>query len=201
VPSTPADAAGLVLTALQLEEFTVVLTPKLLDAQMLDYLGGASRPTVDLSGVVPAEGARGPVPRVVSPVPFGRAARRRDGADVALVSVGVGVHRCLEAARALEDHGVDAAVLDLRTVAPLDTEAVLDLAARTRRVVVVDEDYRRGGLSGEVAALLLEHRVDATFARVTVEQTIPFAPHLEHAVLPNAGRVVTAAMDLVGGAR
>jgi pyruvate/2-oxoglutarate/acetoin dehydrogenase E1 component len=197
VPSTPADAAGLVLTACRLEEFTVVLTPKLLDAQMLDYLGGASRSTVDFSEVVPEEGARGPVPRLVEPIPFGRAVLTQDGDDVGLVSVGVGVHRCLDAARALEEHDVRAAVLDLRTVAPLDTEAVLDLAARTRHVVVVDEDYRRGGLSGEVAALLLEHRVSAAFARVSVERTIPFAPHLEHAVLPNAGRVVAAALDLV----
>jgi pyruvate/2-oxoglutarate/acetoin dehydrogenase E1 component len=188
VPSTPADAAGLVLNALRLEEFTVVLTPKLLDAQMLDYLGGASRPTVDLSPVVPAEGASGPVPRVVEPVPFGRSVLRRDGGDVVLVSVGVGVHRCLEAAtRLLDDHGVDVAVLDLRTV-----------AGRTGRVLVVDEDYRRGGLSGEVAAVLLERGLGAAFARVAVDGTIPFAPHLEHAALPNVDRVVTVALGLAG---
>lgn len=197
VPSTPADAAGLMLTALQCGEFSVVLTPKLLDAQMLDYLGGASRATVDFSGIVPAEGARGLVPRTVQPIPFGKAALRREGSDVALVSVGVGVHRCLEVALVLADEGIAASVLDLRTVAPLDTAAILEQARHTGRLVLVDEDYRGGGLSGEVAALLLEQRTGAAYARVTVERTIPFAPHLERDVLPNPERIAAAARRLL----
>lgn len=197
VPSTPADAAGLMLTALRRSEFTVFLTPKLLDAQMLDYLGGASRSTVDFSSVVPQAGAHGPVPRTVEALPFGQAALRRDGNAVTLISVGVGVHRCLEAADALAPEGIEAAVLDLRTVSPLDTTAILEQAQRTGRIVLVDEDYRGGGLSGEVAALLLEHHTGAAFARVTVEQTIPFAPHLERATLPNADRITAAVRTLL----
>lgn len=197
VPSTPTDAAGLMLTALQRDEFTVFLTPKLLDEQMLDYLGGASRSTVDFSPVVPQTGARGPVPRVIEALPFGQAALRRDSDAVTLVSLGVGVHRCLEAANTLATDGIEAAVLDLRTVSPLDTTAILDHAERTGHVVVVDEDYRSGGLSGEVAALLLEHRTGAAFTRVTVEQTIPFAPHLERAALPNTDRITAAARTLL----
>jgi pyruvate/2-oxoglutarate/acetoin dehydrogenase E1 component len=194
--STPADAAGLMLAALDSGGFAVLLTPKLLDGQMLDYLGGSSRATVDFSGLVPADGARGEVPDTVEPVPIGRAALRREGADVALVSVGVGVHRCLEAAGRLAERGIGAAVLDLRSIAPLDRDAVIAQAEATGRIVVVDEDYVRGGLTGEVAAVLMEAGTSARFARVAVETTIPFAPHLEYAALPNVERIVAAAASL-----
>jgi len=196
VPSTPADAAGLMLTAVQRDEVVVFLVPKLLDAQMMDYLAGDSRATVDFASVVPAAGARGEVPDQVSPLPFGRAAVRRTGSDVALVSLGVGVHRCLEAAEVLAREGVEAEVLDLRTLAPLDREAVLATVQRTGRVVVVDEDYVRAGLTGEVAALLLEAGSRPAYARVAVEETIPFAPHLEQAALPNVARIVAAVRAL-----
>jgi pyruvate dehydrogenase E1 component beta subunit len=89
-------------------------------------------------------------------------------------------------------------VLDLRSVAPLDTAAVLSLAATTGRVLVVDEDYRRGGLSGEIAAVVAESGVAARFARVTCEDTIPFARALESRTLPDVPRIVTAARRLMG---
>ncbi|WP_206056547.1 transketolase C-terminal domain-containing protein [Nocardioides sp. GY 10113] len=196
VPSTPADAAGLMLSAVQSDEFTVFLTPKLLDQQILDYLAGDQRDTLDLSHVQPAAGVRGEVPTRVEPIPFGQAALRRDGGDVTLVSVGTGVHRCLEAADRLAADGIEASVLDLRTLAPLDKEAIVEHVARTGRVVVADEDYVRGGLTGEIAALLLESDTQARYARVAVEQTIPFAPHLEYAALPNAERIAAAAKSL-----
>ena len=192
VPSTPADAAGLMLTALQGDEFVVFLTPKLFDIQMLEYLAGDSRKTVDFTSIIPAAGIRGEVPAVVEPIPFGKAAVRREGSDVALISLAVGVHRCLEAAEVLADQGIEAEVVDLRTVAPLDREAIVAAATKTGRVVVVDEDYTRAGLTGEVAALLLESGTQAKYARVAVEQTIPFAPHLEHAALPNVDRILAA---------
>lgn len=196
VPSTPADAAGLMLAALDSNTFTIFLTPKLLDRQMLDSLGGASRPTVDLATVVPAEAAYGDVPDPVTPLPLGRAELRRDGADVLLVSVGVGVHRCLEAADLLAQSGVEASVLDLRAVTPLDREAIATHGARTGRVVVADEDYGWGGLAGEVAAVLLESGTRVRYARVAVEHTIPFAAHLEYAALPNPQRIVAAVRGL-----
>lgn len=196
VPSSPADAAGLMLAALESDEFVVFLIPKLLDAQMMDYLAGDSRESVDFSSLVPADGFRGEVPDVVTPIEFGRAATRRTGDDVTLVSLGVGVHRCLEAAETLAAEDIEATVLDLRTVSPLDRDAVLDSARRTGRVVVVDEDYSGAGLTGEIAASLLEAEVGARFARVAVESTIPFAPHLEYAALPNAERIVAAVRGL-----
>ncbi|MFV0495629.1 alpha-ketoacid dehydrogenase subunit beta [Mycobacterium sp.] len=196
VPSTPADAAGLMLSAVQSDEFTVFLTPKLLDQQILDYLGGDQRPTVNLTGVQPADGVRGEVPDRVEPIPFGQAAVRREGGDLTLVSVGVGVHRSLEAAERLAADGIEATVVDLRTLAPLDKEAIVTQVGKTGRVVVVDEDYVRGGLTGEVAALLLEAGTSVRYGRVAVEQTIPFAPHLEYAALPNADRIVDMAKSL-----
>jgi pyruvate dehydrogenase E1 component beta subunit len=195
-PSTPADAAGLMLTAVQTDEVVVFLEHQLLSEQWIDYLGGDSRPTVDFGHLVPKDGAEGEVPVPLQPLPLGEAVLRRDGSDVALVSLGVGVHRCLEAAEELAASGIDASVLDLRSVYPLDTEAVLAQVRKAGRVVVVDEDYIRGGLTGEIAAVLLESGVPAKYARVAVEGTIPFAPHLEYGALPNAQRIVTAVKGL-----
>jgi pyruvate dehydrogenase E1 component beta subunit len=195
VPSTPADAAGLMLAALADPGPVVFLEHKLLADYWLDFVGGASRPTVSFD--VPAAGSRGPVDDPPRPVPIGRAALRRDGADLALVSLGVGVHRCARAAERLAGDGVQAAVLDLRSVAPLDRDAVLDLGRRTGRVLVVDEDYVRGGLSGEVAAVLAEAGVAAAYARVATETTIPYARRLEDQVLPGVDRILAAARGLL----
>jgi pyruvate dehydrogenase E1 component beta subunit len=191
IGSTPADASGLMLAAIEHPWPVVVLEHKLLADYWLDYLGGSRRPGVRFD--VPKDGAYGEVPDPPQPVPLGVAALRRDGSDLALVSLGVGTHRCLQAARVLADEGLDAAVLDLRSVSPLDDKAVVELARRTGRVVVVDEDYRRGGLSGEIAAVVAEAGVTAAFARVATDGTIPYARHLEAEVLPNVGRIVSAA--------
>jgi pyruvate dehydrogenase E1 component beta subunit len=191
VPSTPADAAGLMVAAVEDEGPVVYLEHKLLGEVWLDVLAGSRRSGVTFD--IPRDGASGEVPEPIAATPIGQAALRRDGGDLALISAGVGVHRALEAAERLTSSGVQAAVLDLRSIAPLDTTAILELAARTGHVVVVDEDYIRGGLTGEIAALIAEHRIDARFERVAVEETIPFARHLESSVLPNTGRIVVAA--------
>jgi pyruvate dehydrogenase E1 component beta subunit len=195
-PSTPADAAGLMLAAVQTDEVVVFLEHQLLSEQWIDYLGGDSRPTVDFRPLIPKEGAEGDVPVPLRPLPLGQAALRREGSDVALVSLGVGAHRCLQAADELAASGIEASVLDLRSVYPLDTDAVLDQVRKAGRIVVVDEDYIRGGLTGEIAAVLLESGLTAKYARVAVEGTIPFAPHLEYAALPNTQRIVTAVKGL-----
>jgi len=195
-PSTPSDAARLMLTAVQSDEVVVFLEHQLLSEQWVDYLAGGSRSTVSFDQIIPADGTSGDVPLPLEPLPLGKATVRRDGSDVALVSLGVGVHRCLEAANVLAASGIEASVLDLRSVYPLDKDAVLDQVRKTGRVVVVDEDYVRGGLTGEIAAVLLEAGVPTRYARVAVEGTIPFAPHLEYAALPNAERIVAAVKGL-----
>lgn len=196
VPSTPADAAGLMLAAVRHPGPVVFLEHKLLSREWLEVVGGSPRALLGLD--VPAAGAAGPVADPVEPVELGSAVVRRGGHDLAMVSLGVGVHRCLEAAGQLLAQGLDAAVLDLRSAAPLDVPAVLTLAAATGHVLVVDEDYTRGGLSGEVAAVVAENGVAARFARVTCEGTIPYARSRERQTLPNVPRIVAAARELVG---
>ena len=196
VPSTPRDAAGLMLAAVRHPGPVVFLEHKLLSQEWLEVVGGSPRALLGLD--VPDAGATGQVPDPVEPVELGRAALRRGGHDLAMVSLGVGVHRCLEAAELLDAQGLDAAVLDLRSAAPLDVPAVLTLAAATGHVLVVDEDYTRGGLSGEVAAMVAENGVAARFARVTCEGTIPYARSRERLTLPNVPRIVAAARELVG---
>jgi pyruvate dehydrogenase E1 component beta subunit len=199
VPSTPADAAGLMLAALADPGPVVYLEHKLLSSAWLDVVGGSRRARQELD--VPADGAEGEVGDPPEPVPLGRAALRRPGRDLVMVGVGVGVHRALAAAEVLAHEGVEAAVLDLRSVAPLDRAALLEQAAATGSVLAVDEDYTRGGLSGEIAATVAEGGLGARFARVTCEQTIPYARTLEAAVLPNVPRLVETARELVGQPR
>jgi pyruvate dehydrogenase E1 component beta subunit len=196
VPSTPADAGGLMLAAIEHDQPVIYLEHKLLSDYWLDFLGGARRKTVAFD--VPPEGARGPVPRTWKPVPIGRAVSRQEGSDLTIVSVGVGVHRALEATRQLMGQGVSAGVLDLRTVSPLDAEAVCEAVSKTGRLLVVDEDYEGFGLSGELAAVVLEGGLSVRYDRVCTQDTIPYARELEDQVLPNVQRIADGALRLVG---
>jgi pyruvate dehydrogenase E1 component beta subunit len=195
VPSTPADAGGLFLAALGLEGPTVFLEPKLLSQAWLEFLGSGGRSTIHFD--VPDAGARGPVPRRWEPLPIGKAVLRREGHDLSLISVGVGVHRSLKAADRLSLDGISAEVLDLRTISPLDKASLCETAAKTRRVLVVDEDYEAFGLSGEVAAILAENDLSVRYGRVCTQNTIPYARRLEDEVLPNAGRICAGARKLL----
>lgn len=194
VPSNPADAAGLMLSAISSDDPVVFLEHKLLSDYWLDYLGGASRDTVSFD--VPAAGAGGEVALPLQEVPIGLASVARPGSDLTIVSLGVGVHRALEACGSLSARGVEAEVIDLRTVAPLDRGTIKASAEKTGKVLVVDEDYVGFGLSGEVAAVLGEAGVKADFARVCTEDVIPFARYLEDEALPNTDRILKAALGL-----
>jgi pyruvate dehydrogenase E1 component beta subunit len=114
-----------------------------------------------------------------------------------IAGVGVGIHRAAEAAERLSSEGLSVSVIDLRSIAPLDREAILMDVRRTGRLLVVDEDYRDFGLTGELAATILEGGVTARYARVAVEETIPFDPARERAVLPNVERIANAARRLM----
>jgi acetoin:2,6-dichlorophenolindophenol oxidoreductase subunit beta len=195
VPSTPADAGGLLLAALRHDGPVVFLEHKLLSETWLQFLGFGGRRTVGFD--VPAEGARGVVLRPWQPLAIGEAVLRRAGTDVTIVGVGVAVHRALAAAEALDAEGISVAVLDLRTVAPLDRAAVCDAVARSGRLLVVDEDYEGFGLSGELSAVVAEAGIPCKFARVCTRTTIPYARHLEDEVLPNAERISTGVRRLM----
>jgi pyruvate dehydrogenase E1 component beta subunit len=196
VPSTPADAGGLMLAALQHDEPVVYLEHKLLAAYWLDFLGAGGRNTVAYD--VPDAGASGPVPKRWSPIPIGEAVLRREGSDVTMISVGVGVHRALEAASLLADEHISASVLDLRTVWPLDVEAIVEAVSQTGRLLVVDEDYRQFGLSGELAAIVLESGIPVAYRRVCTSGTIPYSRVLEDQTLPNVRAIVDQALALFG---
>jgi pyruvate/2-oxoglutarate/acetoin dehydrogenase E1 component len=195
VPSTAADAGGLMIAAIEHDGPVIFLEHKLLADYWLDGLGAGGRTTVQYS--VPEEGARGPVPNEWQALPIGRAATRRNGDDLTLVSVGVGVHRALEAASALEQQAVSAGVIDLRSVSPLDKDTVCGAVAKTGRLLVVDEDYEGFGLSGELAATVLEAGLSVKYGRVCTRGTIPYARELEDQALPNVERIEAAALQLV----
>lgn len=195
VPSTPADAGALMLTALQHDGPVVFLEHKLLSGYWLELLGSGGRTTVNYD--VPPEGANGPVPDTWEAMPLGRAITRRAGNDITLVSAAVGVHRCLEAASALEKESISAGVIDLRSISPLDRDTVCEAVAKSGRLLVVDEDYRDFGLSGEVAASVLEAGLTFKYGRVCTEGTIPYSRQLEDRALPNTSRIIGAAKKLL----
>jgi pyruvate/2-oxoglutarate/acetoin dehydrogenase E1 component len=195
VPSTPSDAGGLMTSAVAYDGPVIYLEHKLLSEDWLDMLGGGSRKNVKFD--VPPEGARGVVPKIWEPIPIGQGVIRKDGEDLTIISVGVSVHRAIEARRILEKEGISAQVIDLRTVTPLDKQLVIGCVSKTGRMLVVDEDYQGFGLSGELAAVALEAGISMKYARVCTEDTIPFSRELEYHTLPNVERIVDSAIDLV----
>jgi pyruvate dehydrogenase E1 component beta subunit len=145
---------------------------------------------------------RGPLAPDAGPVDLERAALRRPGRDVTLVSYGGTLSKALAAAETLAAEGVEAEVIDLRTLRPLDAETVLGSVRRTRRAVVVDEGWRSGSLSAEIAARIQEeifYELEAPVARVcSAEVPMPYAQHLEAAALPQPEGIVAAARRTLG---
>jgi pyruvate dehydrogenase E1 component beta subunit len=195
VPSTPADAGGLILGALEFGRPVIFLEHKLLARLWLEMLGGSWRKSVHFD--VPTDGAHGQAPKVWEPISLGKAVTRREGTDLTIISLGVSVHRALAAATELEQQGISVEVIDLRSVAPLDKQAVCDAVARTHRMLVVDEDYEGFSLSGELAAVVLEAGIPVRYARVCTQTTIPYALPLENQTLPNTERIIWAAKCLM----
>jgi acetoin:2,6-dichlorophenolindophenol oxidoreductase subunit beta len=178
LPATPADAKGLLKTALRGNDPVLVFEHALLYA------------------------VKGPVPGGDGAIPFGQAVVRRPGSDVTIVSYSRMVHTCLEAAETLAADGIEAEVIDLRTLVPLDEEAILASVRKTNRAVIASDDCRRGGVGAEIAARIMEEAfddLDAPVQRVAARDVpIPFSPVLEEAVIPNATDVVFAAKRSLG---
>lgn len=134
-------------------------------------------------------------------VPLGKAAIRREGRDLSIVTFGAMVHAALDAASKLAGDGVEAEVLDLRSLAPLDREAILQTVAKTSRVLLLHEATRTGGIGGELSAIISEEAfeyLDAPIVRLaSVDAPVPYAPQLEAAFMPNVEKVVAAAKKLV----
>lgn len=185
-PSNPADAKGLMTAAIRDDNPVVYMFHKGL--QGLAWMAKQSR-------------SLGPVPEGEHVVEIGKAAVARPGADVTVVTLSLSVQHAIEVADELELEGVSVEVLDLRSVVPLDRDAIVDSVARTGRLVVVDEDYQSFGLSGEIVATVAERgvRLLAPPVRVAVPDVpIPYARELEYAVLPRQDRIRAAIRTVVG---
>ncbi|MCC6811318.1 MAG: alpha-ketoacid dehydrogenase subunit beta [Deltaproteobacteria bacterium] len=138
----------------------------------------------------------------VTPVDIDHAKIRRAGKHVSLVTYGGTLHKTLAAAETLAKDGIDAEVIDLRSLRPLDTETIIASVKKTRRAVIIDEGWRSGSLSAEISARVMEqafYDLDAPVERVcTAEVPIPYAKQLEEAALPQPETIVQAARKTVG---
>lgn len=176
IPSNPADAKGLLLSAIRDDNPVIFCEAK---------------------GVL---GLTGEVPEGDYTVPLGEAALLRSGGDVSLVGLGCTVPVCMEAAAKLAAEGIEADVLDLRSLQPLDEEAILGSLAKTGSMVVVDEATPRCGIASDVAALCVDRGFDSLNApvkRVTAPHApVPFSQVLERAYMPAAADVIAAVREL-----
>ena len=187
VPSNPADAKGLMISAIRDDNPVVYVFHK--GIMGLPWMAKNPRSIAH-------------VPEEPYETPIGKAAVAREGTDATVVTLSLSVHHALDVAEKLaKQDGVDLEVIDLRSLVPLDTETVLSSVARTGRLLVVNEDYQSFGLSGEIAARVAETDpglLRAPLRRVAVPDVpIPYARSLEQAVLPTPERIEAAVRDLV----
>ncbi len=177
IPSTAYDAKGLIKASIRDENPVIFYEHKFLYRRIKDE-----------------------VPDEDYLVPLGRAAVRREGADIAVITYGAMVWTALEAAAELEKEGVSLEVVDLRSLLPYDEAAVLASVRKCGKVILLHEDTRTGGMAGELAALIGERAfddLDGPIIRVTAPDTpVPFAPPLEEYFLPNAQKLMAAARKL-----
>jgi 2-oxoisovalerate dehydrogenase E1 component beta subunit len=135
------------------------------------------------------------------PILLGRAALRRAGSDLALISYGAYVHTCLAVAGRLHADGIEASVLDLRTIAPIDKASVLAVARHCNRVLIVHEDSRTGGIGESLAAIIQEEAFESLDAPIRIvgalDTPVPYSPPLEAVFLPGEDEIERAARHLL----
>jgi len=177
MPTTPADAKGLMKTALRANDPVLFLEHK---------------------GVLTVKGS---VPDGEHLVPFGQAAVVREGKDLTIVAIALMVHRALEAAEVLAKDGIDAEVIDPRTLAPLDIDTILASVHKTGRLLVVDEDFAPCGVAGEIGMQVMERSFDDLDAPVKRLNGLfcpaPYSTALFDPMVPNAKTIAQAARDLM----
>jgi pyruvate/2-oxoglutarate/acetoin dehydrogenase E1 component len=179
VPSTAADAKGLIKAAIRDDNPVLYFEHKHLyrDPKLREELGE------------------------VEPTPIGKARIAREGKHASVITFGIMVHYAIKAAEKLAADGIEVEVLDLRSLRPYDTEAIKATVEKTNRVLVVNEAALMGSVAGEFASFISEHcfeNLDAPVMRIgALETPIPYAPELEHAMLPNAEKIEAALRKLV----
>jgi 2-oxoisovalerate dehydrogenase E1 component beta subunit len=136
-----------------------------------------------------------------APMPIGKAALRRAGDDLAIISYGAFVHVAMRVAEALSADGIEASVLDLRSLAPLDRPAVLALARHCHRVLIIHEDSRTGGIGESLAAVIQEEAFESLDAPIRIvgalDTPVPYSPALEDGYLPSEAMIERAARLLI----
>ncbi|GAA5344155.1 pyruvate dehydrogenase E1 component beta subunit [Planifilum fimeticola] len=185
-PSTPYDLKGMMISAIRDDNPVVFMFHK-----SLQGLGWMDQ--IDAS--------IGPVPEESYTVPLGKAKVMREGRDVTIVALQMMTHYALEAAKRLEQEGIDAEVIDLRSLVPLDKETILQSVKKTHRLVVVDEDYRSYGMTAEVAALAAEeamYELEAPIRRLAVPDVpIPYSRPLEQFIIPGPQAIYDTVVQLM----
>jgi len=176
IPSMPADVSGLWRSALR----------------------GKNPVMIWESGLI--GGVKGPVPEGDYTIPFGKGDVKREGADVTIAAIAYCVHMALQAAEDLAKEGIDAEVWDPRTLTPFDREGLINSVFKTGALVVVDEEPKSFGTTGEFAMTVAEAMTPVPpIARVTLEDaSIAFSPTLEQYVMPNKGKVISAVKEVLG---
>ena len=180
IPSTPYDAKGLMKTAIRDDNPVVFFEDKMMYR------------------------LQGPVPEEEYTIPLGVADVKREGADVTLVATSSMVHVAMSAAEKLHEIGIEAEVIDPRTLYPLDKEALIESAKKTSRAIIIDEGYERYGVTAEIAAVIADgafYYLDAPVKRMgAMDVPIPFSPGLEDLTIPSEAQVVEMAKTLCGRA-
>jgi acetoin:2,6-dichlorophenolindophenol oxidoreductase subunit beta len=177
VPSTPADAKGLLLSAIRDDDLVMFFENKVL------------------------YGTKGEVPEGDEGIPLGVADVKREGDDITIVAISRMVNQALAAADVLSAEGIEAEVIDPRTLSPLDDETILSSVAKTHRLLIVDEDNPRCSAATDIAAMVADKgfdTLDAPIKRVTAPHTpVPFSPPLEQFYVPSPDRIAEAAREIV----
>ena len=144
---------------------------------------------------------RGEVPDFEYRLPIGKAEVKLAGDDVSVITYGLMLHHCLEAATELKQEGIDVEVLDLRTLRPLDEGAILDSVQKTGKAIIVHEDNKVGGVGGEVAAIISEHAfdyLDAPIARLGApDAPMPYNDELERQAIPSQEKIIETIRKLL----
>jgi pyruvate/2-oxoglutarate/acetoin dehydrogenase E1 component len=143
----------------------------------------------------------GELPSGAGPVDIAHASVRRQGRDLSLITYGASLWKSLDAARGLAEKGIEAEVIDLRTLRPLDDQTLVESVSRTHRALIVDEGWRSGGISAEISARLAEqafYELDAPVARLCgAEVPMPYAAHMEQAAIPQVATIAAEAQGMV----
>lgn len=176
VPSTPADAKGLLLSAIRDDDLVVFFENKVL------------------------YGTKGDVPSGDEPIPFGVADIKRAGDDVTVVAISRMVQQTQAAAEALAADGIEIEIVDPRTLSPLDEETILRSVAKTHRLVIVDEDNPRCGAAADIAAMVADKGFDTLDAPIKIvaapHTPVPFSPTLEQVYVPSPERIADAVREI-----